>query len=294
MRCNILGNYRKVDEEKFVEAVHGEDTTGVSKQVNTTKKLVDSKELTPCFRVQYKAKQMLRSLAIPAHRVFGESTYLIPILAVQRAEDELKAFEGELRHEASELRKRWPGAMARQKLAIGDLFDARQYPTPEQVEQAWSLEWHYVSFAAPERLETVNTALFESARNKYEQRMADAYDEVRLVLRETLRQVTNDIAKKLTPGPDGKPKVFRNTVLEDLTQFLSTFDIRNIADDAELAGVVTQLRKLTSGVDAEALRDADALRASVLAGVKKATNKLDRLVEKSRGRAITFGAIDLD
>lgn len=297
VRMRILGNHRKVKTERVVEAVHGDLETSELKdgrQLHTTKKLVDSKELSACFRAQAVAKDKLRLIAIPSHRVFGEGTFLIPNRAVVQAEAALKAQLAELRTEALALRDRWPDAVARQASLLGPkLFDASIYPTASEAAEAWDIEWNWVSFKAPEQLETVDSAVFEAAQARNEARFAAAYDEVRLVLRETLRQVTAEIARKLAPTSDGKPRVFKNTVLDDLTAFLSTFELRNIADDSELARVVGHLRQLTKGVDPQQLRDIDELREQVRKRMQAATSALDGMIGTGR-RAIAFGDIDVD
>lgn len=286
---HYLGNYRKVGTGAVVEAAGGTAAKVDDSQFHSTKKLVPSQALLPVMRALEAAPAYLRGTAIPAHRVFGDRTYLLPIAAVQAAEERLVAIRTELLAQAALLAQRWPSLVDMQELALAPLglFDRREYPTAADVATAFDLDWNYVSFAAPERLETVGRALFEGAQRKYESRMAEAYDEVRLVLRETLRQVTGEMVKKLTPGADGKPRVFRGTVLDDLAEFLATFDLRNIADDAELDGVVRQLRGLTDGLDVDQLRDLDGLRAVVLAGVKEATDALDALVATGR-RGIRF------
>ena len=284
LRCHYLGNHRVVDTEEVVDAFRPEHAGDIkARAVNKTafrsaKKLIDSKELTPVTRTQGQAKSFLRSIAIAAHRVFGERTYIVPLGMLQQAHATLTQFRDECRAEAAALALRYEGAIARQQLLLGPLFRASDYKTPAEVAEAFDIEWDYVSFAAQEKLETVDRALFELAQDRYEARMAAAYDEVRLVLREAAREIVAGVARSLTPGPDGKRKAFRSTVLDDLAGFIETFSIRDIANDAELGAIVAQLRGLTAGLDVETLRDSDAVRASVLAEALRVTDALDALV----------------
>lgn len=293
LHCHILGNHRTVRTEDVVEATGGHlEAGGIEDgdQLNTTKKLVDSKELTPCFRLISRAKAYLRTKAIRAHRVFGDGSFLIPVGLVEEVDRELSECARTLRAEAVKLAGRYERAKEKQRAALGSLFDERSYPTARAVVESWSIDWAYVSFQAPEKLEHVNRALFEGAQRKFQQRMETAYHEVRLVLRETLRQLTGDIIKKLEPGPDGKPRVFRNTVLEGLADFLQSYDLRNIADDDELTAVVKKLKRLANNLDPQQLRDMEEVRTRVLADMQQATEKLDSLIETGR-RAISFGPL---
>lgn len=283
---HYLGNHRKVTLERVVEESGGKMTVD-EKQFHATMRLVDAKELHAPMRIIGRTRDYLRSTAIPAYKVFGDRTYLVPLRLVEQVDKRLTELRGDLQAEGFLLSQRYAAAVERQKAAVGKLFDPSKYPDPKQIASAFDIDWNYVSFSAPEKLETVDHALFASAQKKYERRMGEAYDEVKLVLRETLRQLVGDIALKLTPGPDGKPRVFRNTVLEGLTEFLGTFDLRNIADDADLQKVVGRLRRMTRGVDPERLREMDDVRAGVAAGMAAATAELDKLVATGR-RAISF------
>jgi hypothetical protein len=296
LACHWLGNDRKVPVEKVVEAAGGtiQRTDGSEKfdekQVSATMKLIDRKVVREVAAKVHAAKAYLRSKAIATPRVFGERSYLLPVAALTQVHETLTQMRSEIRAANYILAEKYRDEVNKQRIKMGPLFDPKKYPDQDAVANAFDIDWTYVSFAAPERLETVDKGLFLAAQQKYEQRMGQAYEEVKLVLRETLRQVTGEIVKKLTPGADGKPKVFRNTVLEDLSEFLGTFDVRNIADDADLAAVVTRLRRLTRGVDADRLRDMDDVRAQIAQGMQQATAQLDRLVSTGR-RAISFGQL---
>lgn len=296
--CHYLGNHRKVRTRKVAEAagapepVAGEAARFDEEQVNATKKLVDSSELTAAMRVLDKAKVLLRHNAIPAHRVFGERTYLVGHGAVTAVQQGLLVLVPELRAEALALADRYEAAAARQAVKLGPLFDARDYPSRAQVLAAWGLEWYWVSFKAPENLETVDSATFAYAQEQSAARFADAFAEVRLVLCETLQQATSGLVEKLRPGDDGKPRVFKSTVLRDLLEFLATYDVRNIAGHTELDAVVARLRGLTAGLDPDALvGDVGGLRARTRAAVEAATADLAGLVATSR-RAVRFGSLD--
>lgn len=306
LHCHYLGNNRRValDDLNLTQTQKAEPTVTFDEttlaldvkveadkdQLNLTKRLVDARTLRPAMRVLGKAKQYLRSRAIAAHRVFGERTYLVPSLCSVEVDERLTELSGELALEAQKVADGWAEAVATQAAKLGPLFDATQYPTADDVKTSFGLDWSFVSFAAPENLETVSSALFRREQAKTERQFADAYDEVRIVLRETLRTLVSEIAAKLAPKDDGQPRVFRGTILDDLADFLGSFDLRNIADDRELATVVYRLRGLTHGIDAEALRDGAQLREAIRSQMATATAELDALVETGR-RGIRLGGL---
>lgn len=309
LRCHYLGNHRVVDIADVVKALRPDAdpmiefeapepgdlfaadapaAPGIDKtSISTAKRLVDPKELRPANRVLGLVKSYLRRKAIPTPRVFGERSYLVPSALVREVNAQLKSYQAEIAAEGAALAGRYAAAVARQAVVLGPLFDARDYRTEAEVASAFAFNWDYVSFAAPDLLQSVDGALFDEARQRTDSRFESAYDEVRVVLRETLRQATDEMVRRLTPDADGKPKVLRSTALRDLTDFLGTFDLRNVTDDAELGAVVARLRAVTEGVDVDSLKDLGRVRSQVLAEVQAATDALGELVVKGR-RAISL------
>lgn len=292
---HYLGNHRKVDTRAVAQAVANVRETPSHpadidpKQFNTTMKLIDQRELTDVMRELSRAKGYLRRMSIQSHRIFGDRTYLVPIAAVSIVDAELQKIHRAILDEAAALASRYAQCVERQREQLGPMFDPTAYVTPADVAQAFGIDWSYVSFQAPERLETVDRALFENARDKHEAKMAECYEEVRLVLRETLRQIVADIARKLENDPEtGERRSFKGTVLTDLREYLETFSFRNIADDDELARVVASLRAATDGVDVQSLRDLDVLRLNVQQVAAAATATLDELVVT--GRSVVVGS----
>lgn len=305
LQCHYLGNNRKVklddidlvnntDDADPFDGVDVEPDAAVDKtlatdkeQLHLTKRLVNTKTLRPVKRIQSQAKAYLRAKAIPTPRVFGDRSYLVPLGLVEDINDAMTHFTVLLRGEAQILGDRWAAIVAEQAVALGPLFDATQYPTAEDVVNAFSIEWDWVSFAAPDKLETVDTALFEKARTRFEGKMAAAYDEVKVVLRQTLLELTAQVVDALAPTSDGKPRKFRDNVLGKLKTFFADFDLRNISDDAELKAITTRLADLTDGLDGAMLKADDLVRDHVRTQMAAATKDLAALVVTSR-RAISF------
>lgn len=286
LRRHLLGNVRTVDLDAVVDAATGVEHIGMlsidKRAIGTTKRLIDPKELRGPNRVLGQVVSYLRAMAVSSHRVFGDRSYLVPCELVVTVDRELMRLQGLLREEAAALSLRYADAVARQREALGPLFRAEDYKDPAEVTESYSFDWEYVSFAAPERLETVDHALFERAKASYETRMADAYDEVRMSLRAALLETVRQLVARLQPDETGKRKAFRDSALDDLTAFLETFPMRNIAGDEDLAEVVGRLQAIRAGVSVEALRDLDGLREQVRSQVAEAAVQLDGLVQSYR------------
>lgn len=297
LTAHYLGNHRKVKtarvaasaagvrEDELVDAVDTE-------QFSTTKRLVESETLTPATRIIGRAKHYLRSKGIPAHRVFGQRSYLIPLAALTEVDAKLTELEADLRAEATTVADGYAAAQERQREKLGDLYNAAEYPTPAQVEAAFGIDWVYANFESPDNLETVDRAIAASSQRKHEARMADAFAEVKLTLRVMLQEIVTGLIDKLTPGEDLKPRVIRGTMLKDLSEFVSSLSVRNVTDDAEIVVVGERLKQLANGVDLDSLRgdEGAAARDRLRAQLQTALGDVDHLVTTAK-RGISFGSL---
>lgn len=292
LECHHLGNHRKVDVTELVEKNGGQMELDEA-QFTSARKLIDSKELAPCMRVISLAKSYLRRKAISTHRVFGERTYLVPLESVEAVDAQLTAYAEELRAEAAALSLRYQAAVERQRAAQGPLFRERDYVTPEQVVQAFAVDWSYVSFAAPDRLESVSSALAQAAHRKHTQRLTAAFDEVVVGLRASALEVVRGLEERLRPEAraDGRRRTIRDTALRDLEEFIADLPARNLGDDGKLTAVMERVRAAAKGKDVEALRDDAAMRAALHAATVAAAKELEGLVEAAPRRAISFGPL---
>ncbi len=293
LHCGTFGNNRKVDLDKLAEASGGASDTLDEEQFHATMRLINPKALLPPKRVQSQAKAYLRSIGISAHRVFGESTTLIPLAKVTEAWDRLREFEIELAMAAKEVADGYTDACAEQDAKLGKLANeaAKHRKTPKEVEQSFTLDYSFVSFASPENLEVADMAVAMASRQKFEQQLANAFDEVVLTMRSEALTVARDLVSRLTPGPDGKQRVLRGSALRDFEDYVAQLPTRNLADDGELVTVMQRLHDRIGGVDVADIRDSRNLRSAVAAAAADAVSHLETLVATARGRAISFGPI---
>jgi hypothetical protein len=108
------------------------------------------------------------------------------------------------------------------------------------------------------------------------------------LLQVELQKLIGHMVERLTPGDDGKPKVFKGATVDNLSEFLSTFDMRNLGDSAELEAAVAKSRALLDGVDAQLIRDEEGVRNAVAVGMAKVKAQLDQMVVERPRRAIDF------
>jgi hypothetical protein len=234
------------------------------------------------------AKNYMRSVATSTHRVFGPGTYLVPITLVTEADARLVQFSDDLETAVSALVAKWASIVESRKVELGAFFDAKEFATESDVRAAYALDWTYVSFSAPEKLEAVDRVIMERANQKFQARCAEAYDEVVVELRSSALRVMSELAERLSPGPDGKAKTLRGTALRDLQSFVELLPKRDITGDDALSDAVARVAAFSQGLDVETLKKAPMVREQLQALAAASAASLAVLVETHRGRGITL------
>jgi hypothetical protein len=117
--------------------------------------------------------------------------------------------------------------------------------------------------------------------------VASRFDEAVLLAEDAflgeLNRLVSHLTERLSGGDDGKPKVFRDSAVENLREFFTRFQQLNIRSNADLDTVVDQARRILNGVEPQQLRDNASRRqqiASQLAAVQASVDGM--LVDRPR------------
>jgi len=78
-----------------------------------------------------------------------------------------------------------------------------------------------------------------------------------------LSQLVGHLTERLVGQTDGKPKVFRDSAVENLTEFCQRFRRLNIRSNAQLDELVDHCQNVVRNVDPQLLRDSRGLRQTV-------------------------------
>ncbi len=95
------------------------------------------------------------------------------------------------------------------------------------------------------------------------------------------------ISERFTDGPDGKPKVFKNTTVNSFYDYFETFKERNIFRDNDLSELVTTAQAILNGTTAETIRDSDYLKENIRNGMQEVETAMAEILTKPR-RKITL------
>lgn len=254
--------------------------------LSLSKILLDSPELQDIQKLDSSVQSYLRTVAFKS--MFKGGVYLIPVSMVQTIIEALEAFA--VRREAlvDVAVSMYPTRIAETKARLAIVGSFADYPSTEKFRSTFTFEWRLVTFDTPTRLKAISAELFKVEQEKAAVKMAAVADECRDAMRAGLATMIDRLVERLTPDADGKKKTFTQTAVTNINEFLDTFELRNVTDDAELASVVAKARAVMSGVDVKTLRTDDQIRAGVLSKFTDLASSLQPMTIERGSRAIEF------
>lgn len=217
-----------------------------------------------------------------------EGLFVVSKQLIQEFEDQLNAAQDKLSleyipaltadYEAAKERAR---TLPVDKGGLGPLYNPQDYPPVQEVEKLFSLEWQWLALGVPEDLPA---ALRAEANEKFQRQMQEAADEVKTALRASLAGFVSHLVERLTVNPGDKPKIFRDTVIGNIQQFIEVFNARNIMGDTELAALVDKARTLIQDVSPDKLREHADVRENTREGFEQIKAQLDLMISEQKGR----------
>lgn len=241
------------------------------------KRLWDSPEFRAVGTLDALTKAWLRQHATPSFLRGG--IYLIPLPLVEQCSAYLDEQRGKRAAAVEIFLAVYPQTVPEAaRASLRALYDEGDYPTVPMLRQAFGMEWEYVSFQTPTNLKTISAQFFAQEKAKAEARWSEVSASVEQLLFGQLQELLAKVTERLTPGADGKPKTFRDSLLTGLGDFLTLADVRNVTGNAQLSELTGKLRAALSGVDPKSLRKVDGMKEALVAQFKVATDQLDELV----------------
>jgi hypothetical protein len=279
LTVGCLGTRRKVPATS-VQVEADRDMLHVSKAI------LESKELDAIKTLDGELRTWLGTRALPSP--FRRGTYLVPIALVEEVDGKIGEYQEKRAGLVARFLAAYDASVEDAKKRLNGLFDVSDYPGAEKVRAAFYVDVRYLAFGVPEKLEGIRKDIFEREKAKAEASWKEASEEVRQALRAGLADLADHLVERLQGNGDGKPKVFRDTLVENMTDYLDLFDPRNVTDDTQLAQLVERCRNILDGVDADALRSSAAIRTKVRDGMTQVQGALDAMVIDRPARRIVL------
>jgi hypothetical protein len=276
---HVLGNQRKISTSNVkVEAD--------PRWIGVTKKLVASDSLGKIRGVGYRAQAYVRSHALPS--LLKDSVYLIPTDNVDVVNKRLIEFTVEHKQLVEQFVGEYDEMLQESKTRLGKLFTESDYPTKDGLTSAFGITWRYISFDVPVSLEQVSRDVYQQEQAKAAKSWDAAREVWQQLLRKEFSEVVGHLVERLSPSKDGKKKVIRDSAVANVSEWIGTFNPRNIQGDAELKALVDKANALVKGVNPDVLREDERARNTMRASFETIKSTLDTLVVLKPSREVSF------
>jgi hypothetical protein len=268
-----LGVRRTLTHEQRSQAA---DTFGTEENYfSAAKKLLDTSH--PAFRavtaVRSRIVQYWRSRSVP----FPE-----PGIRLIRRDDvhafsvQMTALQTELAQAVGELGGSYLELKSAARQRLGQLFNPSDYP--ESFAGMFAVSCDFPNVEPPAYLLQLSPRLYEQEAARVAARFDDAVQLAEQAFLEELSRLVSHLTERLSGAEDGKPKVFRDSAVENLREFFDRFRRLNIHSHEQLDELAQQVQQITSGLTPQGLRDDRPLRQQVATQLAAAQSVLDGLL----------------
>ena len=273
-----FGNYRKVREDQKEKAVQPfgakkEFVTMGKKLLNTEhetwKKLTEIRgkieSLWEHNSLQYTipgTRLMKRSDLIPFREQFQELRRELKI-----AEQAFEAHYAQLQEDATD--------------DLKEFFNAGDYP-PTMIGQ-FNVIMDLPEVKVPNYLLSFDPALYREQEELVNKRFEDVVLMAEEAFNKELMSLIEHLAERLAGTHDGKPKIFRESILGNFDEFFQRFKNLDVGSSPELARLVTETRNIVSNTSTDELRQSESMRAAISRNLQPIQASLEGLM-KNRPR----------
>jgi hypothetical protein len=268
-----VGTQKKVSPDEIAVETEG--------NVKIQKRLLDSKEMKAIDRYDAQVKQYIAARTNrPKTRGRGrEGLRFVGIKLVAEFDAKMKEFMRGRNEHVQNLKRAYAGIIEndRERLFVMNngvkqsIFRASDYLPVDSFEEEFQFTCEYLELVAPRSMRAVSEDLYKQVEANIQRQAEEDMDAMRVALRVEFSSLVDWAINRLTPGENGKKKVFKVKGKDGadigfaarLNDFISVFEGRDLSGDSELGVVIQKAREIMSGVDPKDLRSSEALRDSL-------------------------------
>ena len=197
---------------------------------------------------------------------------------------QMREFQEELTEAVENLDRHYTDLKAAARERLGSLYNVADYP--ESLRGAFAIEFDFPSVEPPPYLRQLNPQLYEDECRRVQSRFDEAVRLAEEAFTAELAKLVSHLTERLSGQEDGKPKVFRDSMAEHLTEFFARFRQLNVRSNEQLDSLVADAQRIIRGVEPQDLRDNVSLRQHVATEMSRVQSVLDGLLVDRPRRAI--------
>lgn len=268
-----LGVRRTLTHEQRSQAA---DAFGAEEDyVSAAKKLLDTSH--PAFRavtaVRSRIVHFWRSRSVP----FPEpGIRLIRRDAVHSFSVQMTGLQSDLSQAVAGLEAAYGELKLAAQRRLGQLFNPADYP--DSLQNMFAVSYDFPNVEPPDYLRQLSPKLYQQEAARAAARFDEAVQLAEQAFLEELSRLVSHLTERLSGSEDGKPKVFRDSAVENLREFFERFRALNVHSHEQLDELVERVRQITSDVTPQIIRQDLPLRQTIASQLSAAQSVLDGLL----------------
>ena len=200
---------------------------------------------------------------------------------IDAIDSRMRSFKEELLQQVVELDDHYGELKLAARIRLGRLYNENDYPI--SLAGLFDMTWDWPSVEPPPYLRQLSPSLYQEECRRVQARFDEAVRLAEDAFVEELSQLVSHLTERLSGNEDGRPKIFRDSAVGNLTTFFERFRELNIRSSEQLDDLVDQAQSVVRGVQPQQLREDGTLRqrmATELSGVGSVLDAL--LIDRPR------------
>lgn len=251
---------RKTDKKNTAKIVQ-DNGAASSDAAHVTKKLfVDNPKLEDIMRKANAARTYIGEKTLP----WMGDLRLLPMASFLRVTEDLAALRDEFDKAVACFLTDYDLQISAQAFKLGALFDRAQYPTKEELQGKFAITWNVLPLpeAGDFRVDA-EKQLKKELMDAYSKAMDSKIKQSMAIMWGRLKECLDHLVDRLGAREDGKPNIFRDSMLENAKELVNLLKDFNLTGDPEMEKARQQLHALIDSVEPDELRKNDAIRDDV-------------------------------
>jgi len=268
-----MGTRKTLTPEQKAEAA--EPFGAEAKFLSAGKRLLDTAHpaLKAVTAVRSRTVSYWKSLSLPYPE---PGIRLIRQDAIDAFTVQLRQFQEDLAEAVANLDRHYHDLKAAARQRLGSLYNAGDYP--DSLAGLFEIAYEFPGIDPPAYLQGLNPQLYEEECRRVQSRFDEAVTLAEEAFTSELAKLVSHLTERLAGQEDGKPKIFRDSALENLTDFFARFRQLNIRSNDQLDQLVADAQRVIRGVEPQNLRDNAGLRQQVATEMSRVQSVLDGLL----------------
>lgn len=268
-----FGTRKTLTREQKAEAA---DTFGAEGEfLSAGKKLIDTRHAAfkSVTAIRGRIIQTWKGMTLPYPE---PGIRLLSRNRIENFDELLRDLSQELSDSVSNLDRHFSELKRAAQNRLGRLFNSADYPA--SLEGLFEVSWDYPSIEPPDYLRQLSPELYEEECRRVSARFEEAVQLAESAFIEELSKMISHLTERLAGAEDGKPKIFRDSAIENLREFFERFRELNVRSNDQLDTLVNQCQRIVGGTLPQTLREDPAMRSRIAGQLSAVGASLDGLL----------------